>query len=136
MKRLLAIILSLMLICAPALADTITIDPDSATLEELISLRDALNARILALGGEQLLSQGVYEVGKDIPAGDYRLLCGDDVESAFVYVYSAESVNWYSFDRFYALGSFHGSSEIGKLTLTEGSRLDIQGASVTLILVG
>lgn len=133
MKRLLTVLLSIVLICAPALADTVSIDPDEAALEEIIALRDVLNARILAIVGELPLSQGVYTVGKDIQPGNYRLIVEDSVESVFIYVYDKDSANWYSFDHFYALGSFHGSCEIGCLALADGNRLDIQGAPVTLL---
>ena len=133
MKRFLAILLCVMLVCAPALADTVSIDPDQASLTELIALRDALNERILSLGGELPLEQGVYVVGDNLPAGAYRFIVGQEVESAFIYVYGAESENWYDFEHFYALGRFHGAFEVGRVELAEGSRVDIQGAPVAVV---
>ena len=133
MKRVLAVLLSVLLVCAPALADTVTIDPDHASLEELIALRDALNGYILSLGGAVPLAQGVYVAGEDLPAGAYRFIVGQEVESAFIYVYGAESENWYDFEHFYALGRFHGAFEVGRVELAEGSRVDIQGAPVTVV---
>lgn len=133
MKRFLALLLVFVCLCVSAVADTVSIDTDTASLEELLLLRDRLNARIQALTGEQRLNQGVYVVGKDIPAGEYRIVCTDDVESVFLYVYSESSNEWYHFDHFYAIGSFHGTNEIARIALDDGCKLDIQGAAVCLL---
>ena len=133
MKRFLTLLLVLACFCAPAVADTVSIDTDTASLEELLLLRDQLNARIQALVGEQCLNQGVYVVGKDIPAGEYRIVCADGAESVFLYVYSDGSDEWYHFDHFYAIGSFHGTNEIARIVLNDGYKLDIQGAAVSLL---
>lgn len=135
MKRLFALLVSLTLLCAPALAEIDDVDLSSASLDEMIALRNLLNARILELSGarETVLAQGVYTVGTDIAAGVYRVVCGQNVESAFLYVYPANCASWYSFEHFYALGAFHACMDIGKLELSQGETLDIQGASLTLI---
>lgn len=135
MKRLLAVVAFIALLFTPALADTITIDIETAALEELIALRDQLNERILLLeGAKQLkLAQGTYTAGMDIAAGVYEVVCADNVESAFVYIYAPESERWYNYEHFYALGSFHACMKIGKLQLNAGARIDIQGANLTFI---
>lgn len=137
MKRIVALIVSFVLLCVPALAEFSDVDLSSASLEEIIALRDLLNARILELTGTQetVLAQGVYKVGSDIAAGTYRVICEQNVESAFLYVYPESSANWYSFEHFYALGAFHACMDVGKLELAEGETLDIQGATLTFIPV-
>lgn len=135
MKRIAALTLALLLLALPVCAETIAIDLETATPEQLTEWIDTLTARRLALTGatEKTLAPGVYTVGRDLAAGDYRLTVDDTVDSAFIYVYAADAEAWYDYRHFYPLGAYHGVSEIGKLTLTDGDRLDIQGASLHLL---
>lgn len=135
MKRIAALTLVLLLLALPVCAETIVVDLETATAEQLAEWIDALTARRLALTGvtEKALSPGVYTVGRDLAAGEYRLMVDDTVDSAFIYVYASGAEAWYDYEHFYPLGNYHGVTEIGKLTLADGDRLDIQGASIQLL---
>lgn len=133
MKKLSALLACLALLFSIACADTISLDTETATLSELLSLRDKLNELILekqSISATEL-QQGVYIVGTDIAAGEYTLSCGESSESAFIFVYAPDAADWYAYERFYAIGTFHDSMTVGKLVLEDGFEIDIQGASVT-----
>lgn len=77
MRKFLAILIACMLLTIPAFAETV--DLSSMSLNELIQLRDAVNAAI----NEQLdfyfsdskIGMGYYDVGVDIKPGKYDLIC-------------------------------------------------------------
>lgn len=135
MKRIAILALALLLLALPVCAETIVIDLETATPEQLTEWINTLTARRLALVGitEETLAPGVYIVGRDLAAGEYRLTVDDTVDSAFIYVYTAGAEVWYDYEHFYPLGNYHGVAEVGKLTLVDGDRLDIQGASIHLL---
>ena len=68
MKRIAALTLVLLLLALPVCAETIVVDLETATAEQLAEWIDTLTARRLALTGvtEKTLSPGVYTVGRDL----------------------------------------------------------------------
>ncbi|MDO4355539.1 MAG: hypothetical protein Q4E13_03375 [Clostridia bacterium] len=72
MRKLCACALALTLLNGSALAE-ITIDPATATLEELIEARDRIDAEIDArrIAEAASFASGSYVVGEDMPAGSY-----------------------------------------------------------------
>ena len=41
--------------------------------EDLVSLRDSINAEIANKGGDNIIGEGVYTVGTDIKAGNFKV---------------------------------------------------------------
>ena len=77
MKRIPALMIAMLLLCACgliALAEGET-DLSAMTNEELLELRQAIGAELTARGvfaeGQDEIYPGVYEVGRDIRAGDF-----------------------------------------------------------------
>lgn len=72
MKRIAALTLVLLLLALPVCAETIVVDLETATTEQLTEWIDTLTARRLALTGvtEKTLSPGVYTVGRDLAAAN------------------------------------------------------------------
>lgn len=107
MKRIAALTLVLLLLALPVCAETIVVDLETATTEQLTEWIDTLTARRLALTGvtEKTLSPGVYTVGRDLAAGEYRLTVDDTVDSAFIYVYASGAEAWYDYKHFYRSGA-------------------------------
>lgn len=78
---------------------------------------------------------GVYVAGEDFPAGVYRIELIDESKSSHVRLYeSMEKVTKaFSYDYDYDLGSYYGSSVVGKIQISEGNALEIRGSSVLLV---
>lgn len=77
MKKFLAVLLAGMSLMIPTYAETV--DLSTMSLDELIQLRDAVNAAIneqLNLGfDDSKIGMGYYDVGIDIKPGKYDLIC-------------------------------------------------------------
>lgn len=89
MKRLISLLAVLALVCSTgaALAEY---DLENMSLEALYDLREAVDARIGALEqeqGRQIYDSGLYEVGTDMPAGDYVLVESEDAVFASVIIH-------------------------------------------------
>lgn len=84
MKKLL-ITLLLTAILSPAAIASVDIDIASLSLDELLALRQQVDAAIWENEDwhEALVPQGDYIVGKDIPAGDWSISLGVDDPDAF-----------------------------------------------------
>ena len=66
-KSILAIGLGMsLLLSTPIMADVPDIDLASMSTEDLVSLRDSINAEIANKGGDNIIGEGVYTVGTDI----------------------------------------------------------------------
>ena len=70
MKKFVGLILALILICSFAVAE---VDLTGMTFDELIELRQKVDAAIFASDGWQEVSvpAGIYKIGEDIPAGKW-----------------------------------------------------------------
>lgn len=76
MKRTIALLLVLFCLLPCALAD---VDLSGMTFEELMELREQVNQALWASDDWQSVTvpQGVYLVGRDIPAGTWTVECAD-----------------------------------------------------------
>lgn len=90
LKRIVAFLLSMLLIVPVAYADTVTVDLDIATIEELQAARDAIDARLAEILSSTLSSNGdrftltgtgtqILE-GVDLPYSPARLFVKSDKE--------------------------------------------------------
>lgn len=91
MKRLLASFLAAILVFGCASAD---VDLTGMSLEELVALRDQVDVAIAELlkGKIVVLPAGVYQVGKDIPAGHWSITASkdDNIFGWSVFTYCSE----------------------------------------------
>ena len=79
------------LLATPVMAENnFGVDLESMSLEDLISLKDAVNEQIAAKGGDNVFGAGVYEVGKDIKAASFKLICYEGTELTDVFIYENE----------------------------------------------
>lgn len=70
MKKFVGLVLALILICSFAVAE---VDLTGMTFDELVELRQKVDAAIFASDGWQEVSvpAGIYKIGEDIPAGKW-----------------------------------------------------------------
>lgn len=94
MKRrtiILTVALATSMIYSPTYAaDTTGLNLDSMSVEDLVALRDTINAKIGEKGGDNVLPQGTYEVGKDIKAGSFKVTCCAGYDMSCFNVYSSK----------------------------------------------
>ena len=126
MKKLVSFALSLALMaCAiPAFAD----GPDLQSMsdDELVSLRDAINAELASRNFQEkevTVPPGRYKVGEDIPAGTYTISAAGKVMS-MVTTYTASG----DYGMIYNVTS---DSPVGKLELADGQEIEISVEPVT-----
>lgn len=56
-----------------------SIDIEGMSVEEMVKLRDELNVKIAENGGDNVIVEGVYVVGTDIKASNFKVTCnGED----------------------------------------------------------
>lgn len=92
-KSILAIGLGMsLLLSTPIMADVPDIDLASMSTEDLVSLRDSINAEIANKGGDNIIGEGVYTVGTDIKAGNFKVtpMKGYDGRTSF-YIFKDSS---------------------------------------------
>lgn len=84
MKRIFCLFLILCLL--PVFAYSEQIDLSGMTFEELVELREQINLAIWKSKEWQAVTvpQGVYEVGKDIPAGKWVITCKDGNRDSYL----------------------------------------------------
>lgn len=69
-----SMVLATSLLATPVMAESnFGVDLESMSLEDLISLKDAVNEEIASKGGDNVLGAGIYEVGVDIKASNFKL---------------------------------------------------------------
>ena len=75
MKKLIAVLLVSLLICPATMAEGI--DLTAMSTDELLTLREQLNAEIIARTGPDsaVIGRGVYYVGETLKASSYELTC-------------------------------------------------------------
>ena len=72
MKKIFAIVLMVTIICISAYAETAqNVNLSELTTEELITLRGDIDKTLYETSGSQLLYDGDYIVGEDLPSGYY-----------------------------------------------------------------
>ena len=82
-----SMVLAVGLLASPVMAsEQSAIDYDSMSTEELVALRDEINAQIADRGGDNVITQGKYVVGTDIKATSFKMICyGDDTVNFTIY---------------------------------------------------
>lgn len=82
-----SMVLAVGLLTSPVMAsEQSTIDYDSMSTEDLVALRDEINAQIAERGGDNVITQGKYVVGTDIKATSFKMICyGDDTVNFTIY---------------------------------------------------
>lgn len=130
MKRVLCVLMVVLMIfglLGAALAEAISVDPATATLEELIAARTAIERAIMSRDDykEVTVPAGTYAVGDQIPAGEYTV--ASKAVLALVTVYGEGGKEAFDLDGMYTLS---GSEDIGRLVLEDGQTIEITGSVV------
>ena len=123
MKRFIAFIVCILMICGTAMADI----PDISNLtnEELVALNVAIIEKLIDSGylKEVTVPAGLYTVGKDIPAGSYMVKntdkgsWGDDVN-----IYTDGIVSSFGYDMHFSLTE----GETAKVELKDGYVIELE----------
>lgn len=92
MKRIAAFVAAIMLLSSYALAD---IDLSTMTLEELNALKQQINLEIASRPEVKSVTVpvGVWEIGKDIPAGHWTMTVEDGHSSDFATIVYCSNLN-------------------------------------------
>ena len=125
MKKLFALALVLVILAAPALADF-----EDRSLAQLQDAAARLQAEILRRSGEPFTVQpGLYLVGRDLPAGTWRVeLAGAAAEVVVYRSMEAASADIAIPMQDYLLGTFAGMArEVGALYLADGFAVRLDG---------
>lgn len=122
MKRIIIALLLIVFVVPSACA--LTIDPTTATLDELIQARTEIERYIMENKDfkQVAVPSGSYVVGDQIPAGEYVIDCQS---LAVVSVYNDASKT--ELRNMYAVSE---DSPIGRLVLTDEDVIDITGVGV------
>ena len=127
-----SMVLAIGLITSPVMAsEQSTIDYDSMSTEELVALRDEINAQIADRGGDNVLPQGTYEVGKDIKAGQYKVFGCKGYDSSCFNVYSSKEDHDAKGNAVQGSVSYEdGDSEM--MNIDDGEYLDVTWGSLVV----
>lgn len=113
-------------------AATTDIDIEGMSVEDMVKLRDELNAKIAENGGDNIIVEGDYVVGKDIKASNFKVTCPGEDGVMFEIVSEDEydGMNTSSdAGRYFIL--YDGES--GALNLKEGEVLMVSGSDYAII---
>lgn len=92
-RKILAIGLSMsLLMSVSVMADVPDIDLTSMSTEDLVSLKNSIDSEIGTRGGDNIIGQGIYEVGVDIKAANFKLTSvqNADYTSTYIYIYNSK----------------------------------------------
>ena len=130
-KSIVSMVLAIGLIASPVMAsEQSTIDYDSMSTEELVALRDEINAQIADRGGDNVIGQGVYEVGVDIKATNFKVICNDEKYVNF-YIYDNKE-KYQSYDVDSQLLVYNDDDGGGVLNLKEGQIVSLTNGSAII----
>ena len=105
---------------------------EGMSVEDMVKLRDELNAKIAENGGDNIIVEGDYVVGKDIKASNFKVTCPGEDGVMFEIVSEDEydGMNTSSdAGRYFIL--YDGES--GALNLKEGEVLMVSGSDYAII---
>lgn len=130
MKRVLSVLIVLLVVfgvSGAALGETISVDPATATLDELIAARTAIEQAIMSRDDykEVKVPAGTYTVGNQIPAGEYTVSAGASLSIVTVYGKGGKE----AFDMA-GMHTVTGAENIGRLVLEDGQTVEITGSVV------
>ena len=120
MKKLIALLIAIIILCGSAVAETP--DLSGLTADELLSVIREAQALLF---DQQLVDgvrvpQGTYIIGEDIPAGTYRIEITDGTG-----YYDVRDVPDGHLIHSGLTGKSYNVTEIGKITLEEGNELKL-----------
>ena len=126
-----SMVLATSLLATPVMAESnFGVDLESMSLEDLVSLKDAVNEQIAAKGGDNVIGAGIYEVGKDIKAANFKVTPYEASGSMSLELYASEAdMTAYNslFNSFLYYDEKKTSQESVSLNLKEGQILQISG---------
>ncbi len=127
MKKTVALLLVLLMMTSTASAVSI----DTLSLDELMKLRVRIEARIIELSEDWSLRvpMGIYEVGKDIPAGTYSVESESENKADFKLGSSYEDAKS---NRVFVSEYLSKNIVIGKIALFDGQFIKVRFNSVVL----
>lgn len=129
MKKLIALLLALVLL-VPAVSLADFLDVFGLSPEELQLANEMIQLRLFteesAVNGVRVPS-GTYTVGVDIPAGTYRIEYKQMYDTDFCSFLATNEKELFGFT---TILGFSGSSEIGKIELTDETKIEITGGDV------
>ena len=127
-----AAILSIGLMATPISAEDVTagLDLDSMSVEDLVLLRDAVNQKIGEKGGDNIIGEGIFEVGVDIKAGSFKVICNSDDMVNF-YIYDDKEA-YDSLDMSQQVLVHEGDKECGILNLKNGQVVSVSLGSAII----
>jgi|LSQX01.2.fsa_nt_gb hypothetical protein len=127
MKKTFALLLALLMMTSTASAVSI----DTLSLDELMDLRIRIEERIIELSEDWSLRvpMGIYEVGKDVPAGSYSVESEKGNRARFMLSSSYEKAlsNTVLFSEYLS-----EDKEFGKIIFSDGQFLKIEDNAVLL----
>lgn len=86
-KSILGIALGMCLVVAtPVMAEAPDIDLASMSTEDLVSLKNSIDSEIATRGGDNIISQGIYEVGVDIKTASFKLTSVQNADYTSTYI--------------------------------------------------
>ena len=136
-KSVLGIVCGLCLLAATPVRAS-DIDLASMSTEDLVALKDSINREIANRGGDNVIGEGVYTVGTDIKAGNFKVtpMKGYDGRTSFyIFKDSAEyeGGNYDAGDCVVDLDSYEeGNTDSGNLILDEGEILYIDRGNAVI----
>lgn len=78
---------------------------------------------------------GVYTAGEDFPAGVYRIEIINESNTSHIRLYDnmEKIAKAFSYKYDYDIGSYYGSTVVGKIEILEGNALEVRGSAVQLV---
>ena len=126
-----AMILATSMIATPVYAaDTAGLDLDSMSVEDLVGLRDTINAKIGEKGGDNIISQGVYEVGVDIKASNFKVINVKD-DQFNIYIYASKE-DYESYTTSEQILLYSDDTDGGIMNLKEGEIVSVTSGSAVI----
>lgn len=127
-----SLVLAVGLIAIPVQAsEQSAIDLDSMTLDELVSLRDEVNSKIAELGGDNVLPQGTYEVGKDIKAGQYKVMGCEGYDMSCFNIYATKE-DWETSENGIRGTVAYEDGTSAMMNIDDGEYLDVTWGSLVV----
>lgn len=129
MKKLVSILVLVFLVVSSAAAEDINLS--SLSFDQLVQLQSRITMEIMQRNEwqEVTVPAGIYEVGKDIPAGTWSLEMADKgMCEVLLYPNKAQSEQEFGFSLFdVVLSELLEKTTVGKLDMQNGNILQLSG---------
>ena len=138
MKKLVSILVLVFLVVSSAAAEDF--DLSGLSFDQLVQLQSRITMEIMQRDEwqEVTVPAGIYEVGKDIPAGTWSLeMASKGNCEVLLYPNKAESENEFGFSLFdVVLSEYLEKLTVGKLDLRNGNILQLSGDMIVRPFTG